>query len=253
LTGEEGVHWVDGKDRAIASVPASKAGERQGPTADIEILRGTLARLVVRRCEEIGGESAVEKRGSRVEFIYDDYIETLDQQGDSVLVTLAKSKTRHTFDLVVGADGLQSRTRRQAFGVEGETKRVHRLGIYGFFFSMPRTSNDSDWRKWFHAPGRRGVMIRPSDRPDRVTVFMHKKVANAEEEKPFLDAAMRGLEGKAAQKALARETSKDMEWTQTERVLRELEDSEDFYYDMIAQVKMERWSQGRVVLIGDAA
>jgi 2-polyprenyl-6-methoxyphenol hydroxylase-like FAD-dependent oxidoreductase len=52
---------------------------------------------------------------------------------------------------------------------------------------------------------------------------------------------------------LARETFKDMEWTQTERVLRELEDSGDFYYDMVAQVKMERWSRGRVVLIGDAA
>ena len=28
--------------------------------------------------------------------------------------------------------------------------------------------------------------------------------------------------------------------------------ADDFYYDMIAQVKLDRWSRGRVVLLGDA-
>jgi 2-polyprenyl-6-methoxyphenol hydroxylase-like FAD-dependent oxidoreductase len=250
LTGERGVQWIDDNDRAIASIPASKAGERQGPTADIEMLRGTLARLVTERCEELGREN---QNGSRVEFIYNDYIETLEQLGDSVQVTLANSKHQHTFDLVVGADGLQSRTRWQAFGVEGESGRVRKLGIYGGFFSMPRIANDSDWRQWYHTSGRRGVMIRPSDRPDRVTVFMHKKVGDAEEDRRFAALARGGYGRAAAQKDLMRETFSDVGWRQRGRLLRELVASEDFYYDMIAQVKMERWSKGRVVLIGDAA
>jgi hypothetical protein len=28
--------------------------------------------------------------------------------------------------------------------------------------------------------------------------------------------------------------------------------TDDFYYDMLAQVKMDKWSKGRVVLLGDA-
>jgi 2-polyprenyl-6-methoxyphenol hydroxylase-like FAD-dependent oxidoreductase len=28
--------------------------------------------------------------------------------------------------------------------------------------------------------------------------------------------------------------------------------ADDFYYDAIAQVKMDSWSKGRVVLLGDA-
>ncbi|KAJ4371206.1 hypothetical protein N0V83_004422 [Neocucurbitaria cava] len=247
LTGEAGVQWVDDGDRAIASIPASEPGEAQGPTADIEMLRGTLARLIVKRCEELGRHSE-EQGGAPIEFIYGDYIEELQQQGDLVRVKLAISKAQRTFDIVVGADGLQSRTRRQAFGLAGEDDRLHKLGIYGAFFSMPRTASDSDWRRWYHAPLARGVMLRPSDCPNRTTVFMHVK----SEDQRFTDAAVHARDV-AAQKALIRETFADIGWRQKERLLRELDRSNDFYYDMVAQVKMDKWSKGRVVLIGDAA
>lgn len=253
LTGEAGVQWVDKHNRNVASIHASEPGETQGPTADLEMLRGTLARLLVEQCEAINrrlklNEGSKASR-ARVDFIYDDYIEELDQEGDSVRVRLAKSKQHHSFDLVVGADGLQSRTRQQVFGIENEAYCLHKLGIYGAFFSMPRSVSDSNWRRWFHAPGRRGVMLRPSDRPDRTTVFMHKK----SDDPRFANAAIHTRDV-AAQKALIRETFVDMEWkSEKERILNELDRSDDFYYDMIAQVKMKRWSRGRVVLIGDAA
>lgn len=246
LTGEKGVHWVDKQDRAIASIPASKPGETQGPTTDIELLRGTLARLIVEQCEKLSQQSK-ESGSGRVDFIYNDYIEELQQEGSSVRVRFANSKVQRTFDIIVGADGLQSRTRRQAFGVEGEARRLHKLGIYGAFFSIPRGASDSEWRRWYHAPDQRGVMLRPSDRPNRMTVFMHKK----SEDSRFTDVAT-GARDVTAQKALIMETFSDMGW-QSERLLDELDRSEDFYYDMIAQVKMDQWSKGRVVLIGDAA
>ena len=31
-----------------------------------------------------------------------------------------------------------------------------------------------------------------------------------------------------------------------------MEEPDDIYYDMIAQLKMDTWSKGRVVLLGDA-
>ncbi|SMQ53060.1 unnamed protein product [Zymoseptoria tritici ST99CH_3D7] len=245
LTGEAGVHWVDENDRPVASITASKEGdEAQGPTAELEILRGRLAEVLVGRCEELGE--------GRVEFMYGDYVEKIEQDEEEVRVRLAKGKKEMVFDLVVGADGLQSKTRRQVFGLSGESDRVHRLDIYGAFFSMPRTEADDDWRRWFHAPGRRGVMIRPSDRPDRVTVFMHKKTSSDEEAAPFQEVARSAYGETKAQKELMKETFRGMVW-QEERILRELEDSEDFYYSPVAQVKMEKWSRGRVVLLGDAA
>jgi 2-polyprenyl-6-methoxyphenol hydroxylase-like FAD-dependent oxidoreductase len=39
----------------------------------------------------------------------------------------------------------------------------------------------------------------------------------------------------------------------TPRILAHLDDSPDFYLDQVAQVVMDRWSDGRVGLIGDAA
>ena len=39
----------------------------------------------------------------------------------------------------------------------------------------------------------------------------------------------------------------------TPRILAHLDDTPDFYLDQVAQVVMDRWSSGRVGLIGDAA
>src|SRR6478609_11234904 len=40
---------------------------------------------------------------------------------------------------------------------------------------------------------------------------------------------------------------------ETERILAHLDDTPDFYLDQVAQVVMDRWSNGRVGLLGDAA
>ncbi len=146
LTGEKGVVWVNEQNQAIASIPASKPGEAQGPTADVEMLRGTLAKLVVERCEKLS-EQSKSMGGGEVEFIYGDYVAELEQDGDSVRVRFANSKRQRKFDLVAGADGLQSRTRRQAFGTEGEAERLQKLGIYGGFFSTSADFSIDGWRR----------------------------------------------------------------------------------------------------------
>lgn len=39
---------------------------------------------------------------------------------------------------------------------------------------------------------------------------------------------------------------------EVERVLSGMQNADDFYFEAIGQVKMQRWSQGRIVLVGDA-
>jgi 2-polyprenyl-6-methoxyphenol hydroxylase-like FAD-dependent oxidoreductase len=56
----------------------------------------------------------------------------------------------------------------------------------------------------------------------------------------------------AAQKRVLRERMAGLGWL-TPRILAHLDDTPDFYLDQVAQVVMDRWSSGRIGLLGDAA
>lgn len=243
LTGEAGVQWVDSDDHIKAQIDASP----NGPTAELEIMRGTLANILVKKTREISDQ--VQKHGGHgVEWVFGDYATAIEQDGDRVWVTLAKSGARKSFDVVVGADGLLSSTRNLLWGEAGEEQRIHGLGIYGAFFSMPVATSDTAYRRWYHAPGRRGAMVRPNQSSSRTTCLMH--VMNEEDTR--LRGVAVGSKAIQKQKALIQEYMNDAGW-ECERILRDMWETDDFYYDMIAQIKMDKWSKGRVVLLGDAA
>ena len=246
-TGEEGVQFVDADNRVCAAFAADKTGKVQTGTSDIEIIRGRLSEICRQRNESVSDEISREG-GEGVEYIFGDFLDEIEQDGEKVNVRFAKSGEERSFDLVVGADGLQSRTRKMVFGEEGEENRVKRLGTYGAFFSMPKGPTDTEWRRWFHASGRRSIMVRPDEQRDKTTVFMY--VINEKDEK-LRNVAAEGNKGIEAQKELLREYFKDAGW-ESGRIIREMEATEDFYYDMVAQIKMDKWSKGRVVLLGDA-
>ena len=247
LTGEEGVLLVDERNRVWAANGADRTGEVSTPTADIEILRGTLAGICYRRCRSLS-EQVQREGGKGVEFIFGDYLDQLDQFGDRVVVRFAKSGQKKSFDIVVGADGLQSSVRSLAWGPEGEEGRVKRLGMYSAFFSIPRAETDSEWRRWYHAPGRRGIMLRPSGQKDKTTVVMS---VISEKDERMLKVAANGREDVAAQKSLMAEYFCDAGW-ESQRVIEGMMATDDFYYDLVGQVKMDTWSKGRAVLLGDA-
>lgn len=246
-TGEEGVQLVDHENRIWAAFPADRSGRTSTPTADIEILRGRLAEICYRRSKSVSEE--VRQNGGRgIEYIFGDYVHELEQDGTQVHVHLAQRGQRRTFDLVVGADGLQSGTRSLVWGADGEMDRVKRLGMYGAFFSIPKGPTDSTWRRWYHAAGRRGIMLRPDERKDRTTVFMY--VINEKDDR-LMQVATKAKSGTEPQKALMKEHFSDAGW-ESPRIIREMMATDDFYYDLVGQVKMDKWSKGRVVLLGDA-
>ncbi|KAK3674727.1 hypothetical protein LTR78_005449 [Recurvomyces mirabilis] len=248
-TGEEGVQFVDESNAIWAQMAADKSGKVQTGTSDIEILRGRLASIIYERSKVISAEVQA-KGGKGIEYIFGGVLDQLEQDEKSVRVRFAKSGERRSFDVVVGADGLASMTRRQAFGAEDEEKRMYRLPLYGAAFSIPKGKNDVEWRRWFNAPGRRGVMVRPTHDPEMWSAAMFV-IDAADKDKRLLDVAHEGARTVERQKSLMKEKFEGAGWECT-RLLEAMETTEDFYYSTIAQVRMKKWSQRRVVLLGDA-
>ncbi|KAH8646351.1 hypothetical protein BX600DRAFT_519173 [Xylariales sp. PMI_506] len=248
-TGEEGVQFVNSKGRVWASHKAGKSNQKWSPTSDVEILRGSLAEICYRRSKLLSDELEQHHGTVGIEYIFGEYLDELEQDDSKVHVRFAKSGAKRSFDLVVGADGMQSTTRKMTWGAQSEQARLKNLGMYAAFFSIPRNKMDTMWRQWYHAPGRRGLMLRPDKQNGRTTVLL--TVINEKDER-LAEAATKGHGNLQEQKTLVKEYFQDAGW-QSDRIIRDMLIANDFYYEVVGQIRMEKWSRGRVVLLGDAA
>ncbi len=223
-TGEEGTAWVDGQDRPVAAFPAGP-GEAEGPTAEMEILRGDLARLLY----EPARAPAAYRFGER--------IEAIRQDGSSAQVTFASGASER-YDAVIVAEGVGSVTREKVFPGENAPRWMDLTIAY---LTIARTPDDDRLWRWYNAPGRRSVQLRPDRQgTTRAMLALHGRPGGEQD----WDAER--------QKAWLRARFSDAGW-QTPRVLAALETTDDFYFDVLRQVRMSRWSSGRVALTGDAA
>ncbi len=223
-TGEEGTAWVDARGRAAAQVMTKGLGG-DGPTAEMEILRGDLARLLY------------EASRAHAAFRFGDTIGRIEQAEDAATVTFASGRTER-YDAVVVAEGVGSSTREQVFPGEND---VRWMDLTIAYFTIPRTGDDDRLWRWYMATGGRSVSLRPDKHgTTRAALMLHQKP--------------RGEQGwdAARQKALLRERFSDAGW-EAPRVLAAMDNTDDFYFDVLRQVRMSRWSKGRVVLTGDAA
>ena len=146
---EHGFALVDERGRHQASMPVDFLGG-EGIVAEIEILRGELSRILYERtCEH-------------VEYLFDDSIVSLIHRDDGVQVGFLNSSPRR-FDLVIGADGVHSRTRALAFD-EDESRWVAPLGGYTAYFTLPYSIETGNWFVMHNAPGGRMIGVRPEVR-----------------------------------------------------------------------------------------
>jgi 2-polyprenyl-6-methoxyphenol hydroxylase-like FAD-dependent oxidoreductase len=181
----------------------------------------------------------VEKIKDRVELIFGDGIRTLQEQDDGVEVEFERGGTRK-FDLVVGADGVHSRVRRLAVGTQDQFEK--RLGyMVAAFEATSYQPRDEDVYVMFSDPGR--MVGRVTLRDDRTLILF---VFTSDE------AASGSLPDLSGQKALMRARFGDSVW-ECPRILDALDRADTLYFDRVSQIRMPRWSKGRVALVGDAA
>jgi 2-polyprenyl-6-methoxyphenol hydroxylase-like FAD-dependent oxidoreductase len=192
----------------------------------IEIMRGDLARILWDAARD------------QVEYVFDDSIAAVHDDGNRVDVTFERGMPR-TFDMLVGADGLHSITRRLVFGPEESYLRF--LGGYLAVFTVPNYLHLENRMLGFTVPGRTAAVYPVGDGSEARVVLLWRTPR-------LLDYDRHDLSG---QRSLLHAWYGDLGW-EVPRLLAELDRAEDLYLDCISQVIMESWVRGRVALVGDA-
>lgn len=221
-TGELGIQFIDHKNVVRAAFPANGADSF---TSEMEIIRGDLVNILYKHTK------------SNVNYIFGKYITAIHDSVKGVEVTYSDG-AQGEFDLVIAADGVRSKTRELMFGNEAELKFI---GLYNAYLTMPKTATDTNWARWYNAPGSRVIMLRPDNEGTTRASFSflakdtsHRNLSRAEQKK-FLTDKLAGAGWEAP------------------RLSQAIADSDDVYFDAVSQVIAPRWHKGRMGMIGDAA
>lgn len=195
---------------------------------DIELSRGSLTKALLDLTKH-----------QPIRYQFGDAISTLDDNGTSVDVHF-KSGKHGKFDLVIGADGLHSNTRRLVFGEERPFIRY-----LGYCFSGFTISNDlglSHEAVIFATPGRTAALYAAGK-----SNTLHAILMFTSKEAPYTDNY-----NTDKQRRLTVEKFAGLGW-KIPYLMKEMQKANDLYYDVVSQIHMSRWSAGRVALVGDSA
>ena len=205
----------------LAVIPSPKLAGENYP-AQLGMSRPALQRVLADRAKELGTKIRLGVT-----------VQTFDANGDSVSVTFTDG-TAARFDLMIGADGLYSETRKALFSDAPEPEFTGQA-VWRYNFPRP------DDLEGLHAyTGRIGVGLVPLSQE-----LMYMYVTSPEPGNPRLP-----VEGRAAA------MRKRLEGTapRLAELAEQITDDEAVVYKPLETVFLYGpWHKGRVVLIGDAA
>ncbi len=221
------LRFVDGDGNPIATiVPEALSGGMAG--RDIELPRGTLTSVLYDLTQD-----------QKIHYRFDDSIETLEDDGTGVNVRF-RSGVQQRFDIVIGADGMHSNTRALIFGPEAPFNRY--LGFCFNLFSLPNHAGLSHEAVIYAEPGRVAGVYAVGE-SHTLQAFLNF----ASDEPPFnLHADV------DTQRQRTAEIFSDG-GPISRRLVEAMQSAEDIFFDTVSQIRMPRWSLGRVTLVGDAA
>ncbi len=223
-TDMRGMSFVNGSGKTLAKVTEHTLTGGLTDSEDVEILRDDLTDVLASAAQE------------GVEYVYGDWITGIAQDLAGVRVTFANGEARD-FDFVIGADGQHSAVRSLVFGAEKQFS--HHLDTYLAVFTVPNFLNLDYWQTFHLAPGTlAGVYSARGNTEARAVLGFQA---------PELDFDRHDLE---QQRKLIADRFLDQGW-EVPRLLREMA-SRELYFDSMTQIRMDRFTDGRVALVGDA-
>ncbi|MFC8964916.1 FAD-dependent monooxygenase [Streptomyces sp. NPDC057094] len=230
LVDEAGVAFIDSSGRPRATIMANTSGKgRQTLTSEYEIMRGDLVRILH------------EATKNDTEYVFGKSVDGFDQNGERVTAHFSDA-TSGAYDLLIGADGQGSRIRRALLPEDFDP--YWRVGIHMAYWFVPRIASDTTIRDTYMVPGGRQIMRRSHNATETQVYFVMR------EESAEASAIHRAPVEQ--QRAFWAGRFRDAGW-QTDRFIEGMKDSPFFYSQEVAQVRIDSWAEGRVVLAGDAA
>ena len=237
VTHEAGLTIEDESGRKVATFPVNSTGISN----EIEIMRPALNNILVEAAESM----------SSVSFRYGCTITRLEQieSSKSVLADIhnkpTNTTTTETFDVLIACDGLRSRTREFILPEHLRTSCIKSLNAFVAFFSIPSEPQDRPYARVCNFPGRRSLLIKPLN--EKTSSAYVSCVASDQE---LHDAR----ESRDVQRQKAAMSSKfaGLGW-EADRMVKGMMSSENFYFEELSQVKLDRWHYGRCALLGDTA
>ncbi|SRR5271166_6175879 len=193
----------------------------------VTVRRSDLAALLMAKVED------------RCEVIFGDEIVSLAEDPEGVEARFSRSAARR-FDLVIGADGLHSRVRGLAFGPEEHFELPLGYVVAAFETQGYRPRDENV----FVIHNEPGLMLARFALKDDRTLFLFVLAVEPGE--------VEATDRIPAEKALLAGRFSVMGW-EAPRILSALRATSDLYFDRVSQIRLERWSKGRIALVGDAA
>lgn len=238
---ETGMAYVNSKGKTLIFFGRNTSGEGvQNFTSEYEIMRGDFCKLL---------HDASLTHGDNVEYKFGTAIKSLDDTDKSgISVTFTSSETK-MYDLVVGADGQWSHTRRimlHGNDAASDPSLTRLRGHYTSYYTMALPKQpDEPYAGAIHiAPKSRTIMTRRHD-ADNIQVYL-----SLGQEGSVLEDVKHG--DTAREKAIFAKAFQQVGWRAREFV-EGMNKSDDFYCERIGFVRIPSWHRGRVALVGDAA
>lgn len=235
-THEKGINFVNEYGDVVGAFPA---GQSAGATKEIEIMRPRLAEILFN----------VSNQFENVEYHYGYTVIALEEKDTCVTAEIQDLTTKEIsaadFDIVVACDGLRSRTRDLILPPSSREDCIKSLQVYIAFFALPFETQDQPYSRLLNLPGRRSVFIKPIN--EQIS-SAYLGVAKYDDE---LSEARASRDVKR-QKEVVAKRFEGCGW-ETERLVKGMMETDNFYFEEISQVKVDPWSNGRCVLLGDTA
>lgn len=173
------------------------------------------------------------------EYLFSNSIKSVAQNKDEVTVEFISGQSRQ-FDILVGADGVHSNVRSQVFGDESHFS--HNLGDYFVAICSVKTSLELDRHEIFYS------------KIDKLfNIYCTKAGEDAKELFVFRAPGLTyDYKDVKQQKEIVSRIYSDAEW-EIPAMLKAMNQSSDFYFDEVKQIRMSKWFKERTIVIGDAA